>query len=62
MKDPEILGTNSRNCQSTPALIVQVLKAQGAEIRLGKATQIANVMRWGVPSRTQFASCPGPAA
>ncbi|MFZ0791642.1 MAG: thioredoxin family protein [Chromatiaceae bacterium] len=48
MKDVKVLGTGCRNCHNTQALIEEVAKARGVEIRLEKVDQIADILRWGI--------------
>lgn len=48
MKDVKVLGTGCRNCHNTQAMIEEVAKARGVEIRLEKVDQIADILRWGI--------------
>ena len=48
--DIKVLGTGCANCKSTIALIDQVAKAKGVEVRLEKVEELREIMGYGVMS------------
>ncbi|TSE35414.1 thioredoxin family protein [Tepidimonas charontis] len=48
MKDIKVLGTGCANCKTTVALIEQVAKAKGVEVKLEKVEALPDIMRYGV--------------
>ena len=48
--DIKVLGTGCANCKSTIALIDQVAKAKGVEVRLEKIEELREIMGYGVMS------------
>ena len=48
--DIKVLGTGCANCKSTIALIYQVAKAKGVEVRLEKIEELRDIMGYGVMS------------
>ncbi|WP_018413471.1 thioredoxin family protein [Methyloversatilis thermotolerans] len=53
MKEIKVLGTGCANCKSTIALIDQVAKAKGVEVKLEKVEELRDIMGYG------FMSTPG---
>lgn len=50
MKEIKVLGTGCANCKSTIALIDQVAKAKGIEVKLEKVEELRDIMSYGVMS------------
>ena len=50
MKEINVLGTGCANCKSTIALIDQVAKAKGVEVKLEKVEELRDIMGYGVMS------------
>ncbi|WP_288107081.1 thioredoxin family protein [Limnobacter sp.] len=50
MKEIKVLGTGCVNCKSTIALIDQVAKAKGIEVKLEKVEELRDIMGYGVMS------------
>ncbi|ABP77939.1 thioredoxin family protein [Pseudomonas aeruginosa] len=50
MKEIKVLGTGCANCKSTIALIDQVAKAKGVEVKLEKVEELRDIMGYGVMS------------
>ncbi|ODS67819.1 MAG: glutaredoxin [Acidovorax sp. SCN 65-28] len=50
MMDIKVLGTGCANCKSTIALIDQVAKAKGVEVKLEKVEELRDIMGYGVMS------------
>ena len=50
MKDVKVLGTGCANCRNTLALVEQVAKEKGADIRLEKVEDLASIAGYGVMS------------
>lgn len=50
MKDVKILGTGCANCKNTLALVEQVAKEKGVEIKLEKVEDLPSIMGYGVMS------------
>lgn len=48
MKEIKVLGTGCANCKSTIALIDQVAKAKGVEVKLEKVEELRDIMGYGV--------------
>ena len=48
--DIKVLGTGCANCKSTIALIDQVAKANGVEVKLEKVEELREIMGYGVMS------------
>lgn len=50
MKTIKVLGSGCRNCETVYNLIQAAAKQAGAEIKLEKVSDIAEIMRYGVMS------------
>lgn len=50
MKEIKVLGTGCANCKSTIALIDQVAKAKGVEVKLERVEELRDIMGYGVMS------------
>jgi len=50
MKDVKILGTGCANCKNTLALVEQVAREKGVEIKLEKVEDLPAIMGYGVMS------------
>ena len=50
MKDVKILGTGCANCKNTLALVEQVAKEKGVQIKLEKVEDLPAIMGYGVMS------------
>ncbi len=50
MKDVKILGTGCANCKNTLALVEQVAREKGVEIKLVKVEDLPSIMSYGVMS------------
>ena len=50
MKEVKILGTGCANCKNTLALVEQVAKEKGVEIKLEKVEDLPAIMGYGVMS------------
>jgi small redox-active disulfide protein 2 len=50
MKDVKVLGTGCAKCKATVQLIEDVAKNQGADIRLQKVENVADIVTYGVMS------------
>ncbi|OGB14757.1 MAG: glutaredoxin [Burkholderiales bacterium RIFCSPLOWO2_12_67_14] len=50
MMDIKVLGTGCTNCRNTIALIDQVAKAKGVEVKLEKVEELRDIMGYGVMS------------
>ncbi len=50
MKDVKVLGTGCANCKNTLALVEQVAKEKGVEIKLEKVEDLPAIMSYGVMS------------
>ncbi|WP_153111804.1 thioredoxin family protein [Propionivibrio limicola] len=50
MKEVKILGTGCANCKNTLAIVEQVAKEKGVEIRLEKVEDLPAIMSYGVMS------------
>ncbi|OPF64811.1 glutaredoxin [Hydrogenophaga sp. H7] len=50
MMDIKVLGTGCTNCKNTIALIDQVAKAKGVEVKLEKVEELRDIMGYGVMS------------
>ena len=70
MKDIKVLGSGCRNCEMTAKAIAQAAEEAGVPITLGKVTDIAAIMSYGVMSTpavvidgkvVHAGSVPGPA-
>lgn len=48
--DIKVLGTGCTNCKNTIALIDQVAKAKGVEVKLEKVEELRDIMGYGVMS------------
>ena len=48
--DIKVLGTGCTNCRNTIALIDQVAKAKGVEVKLEKVEELRDIMGYGVMS------------
>ena len=48
--DIKVLGTGCANCKNTIALIDQVAKAKGVEVKLEKVEELRDIMGYGVMS------------
>ena len=48
--DIKVLGTGCANCKNTIALIDQVAKANGVEVKLEKVEELRDIMGYGVMS------------
>lgn len=48
--DIKVLGTGCTNCKNTIALIDQVAKAKGVEVKLEKVEALRDIMGYGVMS------------
>lgn len=48
--DIKVLGTGCTNCKNTIALIDQVAKAKGVEVKLEKVEELREIMGYGVMS------------
>jgi small redox-active disulfide protein 2 len=48
--DIKVLGTGCTNCRNTIALIDQVAKARGVEVKLEKVEELRDIMGYGVMS------------
>ncbi len=48
--DIKVLGTGCANCKSTIALIDQVAKVNGVEVKLEKVEELREIMGYGVMS------------
>ena len=46
----KVLGTGCANCKNTIALIDQVAKAKGVEVKLEKVEELRDIMSYGVMS------------
>ncbi len=50
MKDIKVLGTGCRNCRTTIRLIEERIRDLGADAKVTKVEDIADIMRYGVAS------------
>ncbi len=50
MRDVKILGTGCANCRNTLALVEQVAKEKGVQIKLEKVEDLPAIMGYGVMS------------
>ena len=50
MKEVKILGTGCANCKNTLAIVEQVAKEKGVEIKLEKVEDLPSIMGFGVMS------------
>lgn len=50
MKDVKVLGTGCAKCKATLQLIEDVANKQGADIRLQKVENVADIVTYGVMS------------
>ena len=50
MKDIKVLGTGCAKCKTTLALIEQVAKAKGIEVKLEKVEELREIMGYGIMS------------
>ena len=50
MKDVKILGTGCANCWNTLALVEQVVREKGLEVKLEKVEDLPSIMGYGVIS------------
>ena len=50
MKHIKVLGTGCANCKNTIALIEQVARAKGQEVRVEKVEDLRDIMSYGVMS------------
>lgn len=48
--DIKVLGTGCTNCKTTIALIDQVAKAKGIEVKMEKVEELREIMGYGVMS------------
>ncbi len=48
--DIKVLGTGCANCKTTIALIDQIAKAKGVEVKLEKVEELRDIMGYGVMS------------
>lgn len=48
--DIKVLGTGCTNCKNTIALIDQVAKAKGIEVKMEKVEELREIMGYGVMS------------
>ena len=50
MKNVKVLGTGCANCKNTLALVEQVAREKGVEIKLEKVEDLPSIMSYGVMS------------
>ena len=50
MKEIKVLGSGCRNCEMTVNLIEAAAKMKGAEVKVVKVTDMAEIMAYGVMS------------
>ena len=50
MKEVKILGTGCANCKNTMAIVEQVAKEKGVQIKLEKVEDLPSIMGYGVMS------------
>lgn len=50
MKEVKVLGTGCANCRNTIALIENVAREKGVEIKLDKVDQLQDILNYGVMS------------